>query len=114
MSATAVPASHRPGPVPLVRCYQRDEPPAADVLRLSHQVPNAIESSNYQIRKIIKNRGQFPTDDAVIKLIWLAIVDIEDKRARARQAERGKPRDKRTAPGEPSRVRHRRAGGGRS
>jgi putative transposase len=60
---------------------------------------NAIESFNYQIRKIIKNRGQFPTDDAVIKLIWLAIVDIEDKRARSRAAERGKARNERTAPG---------------
>jgi len=60
---------------------------------------NAIESFNYQIRKIIKNRGQFPTDDAVIKLIWLAIVDIEDKRARAREKERGKARNERTAPG---------------
>jgi putative transposase len=58
---------------------------------------NAIESLNYQIRKVIKNRGHFPTDDAVIKLIWLAICDIEDKRARAREAERGKPRDQRTA-----------------
>src|SRR5207244_756729 len=42
---------------------------------------NAIESFNYQIRKIIKNRGHFPTDDptddAVVKLIWLAIADIE-------------------------------------
>jgi putative transposase len=60
---------------------------------------NAIESFNYQIRKIIKNRGQFPTDDAVIKLIWLAIVDIEDKRARAREADRGKPANQRSAPG---------------
>jgi putative transposase len=60
---------------------------------------NAIESFNYQIRKIIKNRGQFPTDDAVVKLIWLAIADIEDKRARAREAERGKPAGQRNAPG---------------
>jgi putative transposase len=60
---------------------------------------NAIESFNYQIRKIIKNRGQFPTDDAVVKLIWLAIVDIEDKRARARDKDRGKPANARTAPG---------------
>jgi putative transposase len=59
---------------------------------------NAIESLNYQIRKIIKNRGQFPTDDAVIKLIWLAIVDIEDKRARAREHDRGKPAGQRSAP----------------
>lgn len=59
---------------------------------------NAIESFNYQIRKIIKNRGHFPTDDAVIKLIWLAITDIEDKRARQRAAEAGKPANSRTAP----------------
>jgi putative transposase len=59
---------------------------------------NAIESLNYQIRKVIKNRGHFPTDDAVVKLIWLAICDIEDKRARARDAERGKPAHQRRAP----------------
>lgn len=59
---------------------------------------NAIESFNYQIRKIIKNRGHFPTDDAVTKLIWLAIADIEDKRARQRAAEAGKPANTRTAP----------------
>jgi|SRR5215467_5664382 len=52
---------------------------------------NAIESLNYQLRKIIKNRGHFPTDDAVIKLLWLAIRDIEDKRARDRAAEKGLP-----------------------
>jgi len=60
---------------------------------------NAIESFNYQIRKIIKNRGHFPTDDAVVKLIWLAIADIEDKRARQRAAEAGKPANTRQAPG---------------
>ncbi len=60
---------------------------------------NAIESFNYQLRKIIKNRGHFPTNDAVVKLLWLAIVDIEDKRARARAKEAGKPRAERAAPG---------------
>jgi putative transposase len=60
---------------------------------------NAIESLNYQLRKIIKNRGHFPTDDAVIKLLWLAIRDIEDKRARHRAKEKGRPRSERTAPG---------------
>jgi putative transposase len=34
---------------------------------------NSIESLNYQLRKIIKNRGHFPNDDAAIKLLWLAI-----------------------------------------
>lgn len=60
---------------------------------------NAIESLNYQLRKIIKNRGHFPSDDAVIKLLWLAIRDIEDKRARQRTAEAGKARSERKAPG---------------
>jgi len=60
---------------------------------------NSIESLNYQCRKIIKNRGLFPHDQAVIKLLWLAIRDIEDKRARARAKDRGKPSSQRTAPG---------------
>jgi putative transposase len=59
---------------------------------------NAIESLNYQLRKIIKNRGHFPTDDAVIKLLWLAIRDIEDKRARQRAKEKGLPPGQRRAP----------------
>ena len=60
---------------------------------------NAIESLNYQLRKIIKNRGHFPNDDAVIKLLWLAIRDIEDKRARQRAKEAGLPRNQRKTPG---------------
>lgn len=55
---------------------------------------NAIESLNYQLRKIIKNRGHFPNDTAVIKLLWLAIRDIEDKRARERdKATKGRAQD---------------------
>lgn len=34
---------------------------------------NSIESLNYQMRKVIKTRGQFPNDTAVVKLLWLAI-----------------------------------------
>jgi putative transposase len=49
---------------------------------------NAIESLNYQLRKVTKARGHFPTDDAVVKLLWLAIINIEDKRARERHARR--------------------------
>lgn len=51
---------------------------------------NAIESLNYQLRKITKNRGHFPNDTAVVKLLWLAIRDIEDKRARERIKNQGK------------------------
>jgi putative transposase len=49
---------------------------------------NGIESLNYQLRKVTKARGHFPGDDAVIKLLWLAIINIEDKRARQRLAKR--------------------------
>jgi putative transposase len=59
---------------------------------------NSIESLNYQLRKIIKNRGHFPNDDAVVKLLWLAIRDIEDKRARARAKEKGLKATDRRAP----------------
>src|SRR5271154_2146752 len=37
---------------------------------------NAIESVNARLRKIIKTRGHFPTDDAANKLIWLALRNI--------------------------------------
>jgi putative transposase len=53
---------------------------------------NSSESLNYQLRKIIKNRGHFPNDEAVVKLLWLAIRDIEDKRARERAKEAGRPK----------------------
>ena len=53
-------------------------PPA---LRKIIYTTNAIESLNYQLRKVTKNRGHFPNDQAAVKLLWLAICNIEDKRA---------------------------------
>jgi putative transposase len=53
---------------------------------------NSIESLNYQLRKIIKNRGHFPNDAAAVKLLSLAIRNIEDKRARERAKETGRPK----------------------
>jgi transposase-like protein len=44
---------------------------------------NAIESVNSQVRKIIKARGHFPTDEAAAKLIWLALRNITAKWDRA-------------------------------
>jgi transposase-like protein len=35
-----------------------------------------------QLRKILKTRGPFPTDDAATKLIWLALRNITAKWAR--------------------------------
>jgi putative transposase len=44
---------------------------------------NTIEALNRQVRKIIKTRGQFPTEDAVRKLIYLAITRAQSKWRRA-------------------------------
>ncbi|HHJ1408420.1 TPA: IS256 family transposase [Pseudomonas aeruginosa] len=44
---------------------------------------NAIENINSQLRKIIKTRGHFPTDEAASKLIWLALRNITAKWSRS-------------------------------
>lgn len=56
----------------------------APTLRKVMYTTNSLESLNYQLRKLIKNRGHFPNDTAVIKLLWLSIRNIEDKLARER------------------------------
>lgn len=38
---------------------------------------NAIESMHMQLRKIVKNRGHFPSDEAASKLLFLALRNIE-------------------------------------
>ena len=40
---------------------------------------NAIESLNMTLRKVIKNRGSFPTDDAARKIIFLALDKVSRK-----------------------------------
>lgn len=40
---------------------------------------NAIESMNMSLRKIIKNRGHFPSDDAATKLLYLALRNAAKK-----------------------------------
>lgn len=40
---------------------------------------NAIESLNMSLRKVTKNRGSFPTDEALLKLFYLAIQNISKK-----------------------------------
>jgi len=44
---------------------------------------NAIESLHSRLRKIIKTRGHFPSDDAASKLIWLALRNITADGSRA-------------------------------
>jgi putative transposase len=45
-------------------------PPA---IRKMIYTTNAVESLNRSLRKVIKTRGSFPTDDAALKLLYLAI-----------------------------------------
>ncbi|MFA5243364.1 MAG: IS256 family transposase, partial [Sulfuricella sp.] len=40
---------------------------------------NAIESVNMSLRKITKNRGSFPSDEALLKLFYLALQNISQK-----------------------------------
>lgn len=43
------------------------------MLRKVIYTTNSIESLNYQLRKITKNCGHFPSTEAAMKLLWLAI-----------------------------------------
>ncbi len=51
--------------VRIAACHQEDD-----------YTTNAIESLNMQLRKIIKTRRHFPTDEAAIKLLWLALRNV--------------------------------------
>ena len=53
-----------------------DFPP--DIRRVIYTT-NAIESLHSSVRKVIKNRGHFPNDEAATKLIYLALRNIEKK-----------------------------------
>jgi putative transposase len=48
-------------------------------IRYAIYTTNAIESLNRSLRKIIKNRGAFPNDEAVVKLLYLALRNIQSK-----------------------------------
>ena len=50
-----------------------------DYIRKAIYTTNAIESLNRSLRKITKNRGSFPTDDAALKLLYLALRNISKK-----------------------------------
>ncbi|MGF6702553.1 transposase-like protein [Paraburkholderia sp. MM5496-R1] len=52
--------------------YAPEEVPLGDTT-------NAIESINMSLRKVIKTRSSFPTDEAVTKLFYLALNNISKK-----------------------------------
>lgn len=41
---------------------------------------NQIESINYQLRKVTRNRGHFPNEDAAVKLLYLALRNMNPER----------------------------------
>ena len=40
---------------------------------------NTIEGFNRQLRKVTKNKSVFPTDDSLLKMLYLAMTDITKK-----------------------------------
>lgn len=50
---------------------------------------NLIESLNYQLRKITRNRRHFPSDEALVKLLYLGIRNHLARRASHRTERRG-------------------------
>lgn len=48
-------------------------------IRRAIYTTNAIESLNFSLRKIIKNRALFPNDEAVYKILYLALRNIAKK-----------------------------------
>ena len=50
-----------------------------DEVRKLIYTTNAIEGYNRQLRKLTKNKGVFPTDDSLFKMLYLATADITNK-----------------------------------
>ena len=48
-------------------------------IRKAIYTTNAIESLNMSLRKVTKNRGSFPNDEAMLKLLFLALRNISKK-----------------------------------
>lgn len=48
-------------------------------IRRAIYTTNAIESLNFSLRKIIKNRALFPNDEAVLKILFPALRNIAKK-----------------------------------
>jgi len=73
--------SHPAAIAPWRRNWERVRPFFAfprEVRRILYTT-NAIESLNYQLRKIIRSKGHFPSEEAATKLLFLALRNAEKK-----------------------------------
>ena len=50
-----------------------------DVRRVIYTT-NLIESMNARLRKVTRNRGQFPTEQAALKVLYLAVGNLDEYR----------------------------------
>lgn len=51
----------------------------AEQIRSLIYTTNAVESVHRQLRKVTKNKAVFPTDEALLKMLFLAISDVSKK-----------------------------------
>ena len=76
----------------IVALWRRHWPYVAPVFAFPPEIrrllytTNAIESLHMQLRKIVKTRGHFPTDEAATKLLYLALQHILTKWRRGNHA----------------------------
>ena len=64
-------------------CKRRDHPSTCfqypqEVRRLIYTT-NTIEGFNRQLRKVTKSKTVFPSDDSLLKMLYLAMIDITKK-----------------------------------
>lgn len=70
---------------PIVQSWRRNWARIIPFFDYPHEIrrviytTNAIESVNMSLRKITKNRGSFPSDEALLKLFYLALKNISKK-----------------------------------
>jgi transposase-like protein len=71
---------------PLIyRSWDSDWPDLCEFFKYPQEIrraiytTNVIESLNYQLRKVTKNRSIFSTDEAIFKLLYLAIRNVSEK-----------------------------------
>jgi hypothetical protein len=67
-AARIIAVASRPNTLELARHY--------GVTDTVDSTTNAIESINFQLRKLTKSRGHVPDDDAAVKLLYLGIRNI--------------------------------------
>ena len=92
LDALEIFAKHRDKKYPKISASWRDNWPnlstyfkyPQEVRRLIY-TSNAIEGFNRQLRKVTKAKSVFPTDDSLLKMLYLAMMDITKKWTGRRQ-----------------------------